>query len=120
MTERPPFAAPALMPRGMTIPEWRALVYAANTGWLGYVLPVSWMWITVLCAAFLIWMEINTSRVYDHGNMVAGPHPIHSTQLVWGLAWLTGFRVLLRTIDWVGKRKLARRIGLLPAAPGNP
>ena len=113
------------MPRGMTIPEWRALVYAANKSWFGYVLPAWWIWVMVLGAAFLLWVDATTLlwmqaihlQGYDHGHPLKPLHPIQGKWLAQAVAWLTGFRVLFRTIDWLGKRKLARRIGLLPAAP---
>lgn len=118
MTERPPFADPAHMPRWMTIPEWRALVHATNTGWLSYVFPPYWLWLNILGLALLIWMDAKISPA-DESGVALAPF-VHFRPVVEILCWTTSLHALCRHVDWSGKRKLARRVGLPPAVPDHP
>ena len=41
----------------------------------------------------------------------------NSGVFTWGVGFLLFFRILIRSVDRIGKRKLARQVGLLPNGP---
>lgn len=101
----------AMKPRFMTIPEWRELVVAAHSSWIAFVLrwPSFWCMVALFGFEGYLWWGKRAGWTLPLGLREAPP--IRVLTVVFGSMFL--FCLLLRTIDWTGKRRVARRIGLL-------
>ena len=104
-----------MKPAFMTIPQWRELVEAAHSGWLVYAFGgplLYFVYGALACRAYAGWERY----------IGATPSGVMQNFLFQdGLGWVKLFvwmwflRALVRTIDWRGKRRLARKVGLLYA-----
>jgi hypothetical protein len=99
-------------PRSLTDREWQELLHAAHTDWFRYVFDFRWLLTTptaMFAGAFIY------SIAHAHGDFPAAvAQLLHSGFFTWGLGFLLLFRILLSSIDWFGKRKLARQLHVIP------
>ena len=102
-------------PESFSDRDWRDLLLAARTGWLTYVLP--WRWSLLCLSGIALGAFIASFFISGRNPSAALHHFLSSEFFTWGICFFVGFRVLIRSIDRVGKRKLARQIGLLPSTP---
>ena len=89
----------------------RDLRLAAHAGWFAYVFTGSWLWVALPAWAAGAIMD----GFYHVGTdpMAVWHFLLRIGFLTWGTGFLIAFRILFRSIDRVGKRKLARQRGLL-------
>jgi hypothetical protein len=102
-------------PHSLSDREWQQLLHALHSPWHRYVFDGRWLVTSVAAMAAGAFIS---SFMYLHGDVygaLAGF--LTSGFLTWGLGSLVFFRVLFYTIDWCGKRKLARHMHIVQATP---
>jgi hypothetical protein len=110
MTSTPSPQSELQKPRSLTDREWQQLLHAVHSPWHRYVFDVRWL---LTSAAAMAAGAFMSNLMYSRGEVYAGLASFfNSGCLTWGLGFLVFFRVLFYTIDWRGKRKLARHMRL--------
>jgi len=95
-------------PRPLTDKEWQELLIAARSSWLRYIFRPNWQFCTSIAIILLIFI----SGFFSRGGIHAASKDI-SEMLVVLFYFFIFFRLICGSIDWFGKRKLARQIHLI-------
>jgi len=112
MNSQPPPESTVPKPPGLTDAEWEQVLLAARSSWLSYIFRATWQ--TYGCLILACGILIN-AIAQSHGAIAAAFHTALCRELAVPLLGAFLFiRVLCGSIDWCGKRDLARQLRLIP------